>query len=362
MSDECPFGAYPGYNDHMRFDQSSASSAALNWRWFLWATSLVPLLLLMGMMIRQAHRSKLDPVLAGQSPEDAKRLQRILHEPAERSVSPLRHDALRIVTTAEHSQPVSRDDDHSAGQGGGDTQARAVVSPSVQLDKSLLAAVEDNTFGVTNAEKDTYDTVLATARDTSQADLERIARKDIPFAVLMLDAHRYRGEVLTVEGDLRRLHHFASPPNVQGVTEYYEAWLFTSDSGLNPYRIICTSLPESLSSSFGDQLDPPVRVRATGYFFKRYSYATDDDFHTAPLLLAKTLTLLGQPAPKLANVGSGRSQTLTIIAFGVLAGFAVVWLAIEVGKRRSLCVTSSDSSSKDSPETPDFGWLDKPPR
>src|SRR6185295_18977035 len=106
------------------FDHVSAPSAALHWRWILCATSLVPVLLLMGMMTRQAHRSKLDPVLAGQSPENAKRLQRILHEPAERSASPLRHDALRVVATSEHSQPVSRADDHSAEQGGSDTPAK----------------------------------------------------------------------------------------------------------------------------------------------------------------------------------------------------------------------------------------------
>ncbi|HLQ44190.1 MAG TPA: hypothetical protein VK137_05645, partial [Planctomycetaceae bacterium] len=137
-------------------------------------------------------------------------------------------------------------------------------------------------------------------------------------------------------------------------------WLFTADSGLNPYRIVGTSLPEGVS--FGDQLDPPVRVRATGYFFKRYSYATVGDYHTAPLLLAKTLTRLAQPAGRTTNADSGRSRTLTIVACGVLAMFAASWLAMSVGARRRSRVSLPAMREQDSSEPPDFRGLDQWPR
>ena len=309
----------------MRFETADRPPLAPNWRLILWAAMLAPALLILSWSLRQARQTNPDPVLAGRTPEEVRRLKRLLHEPLATESTPLRDDAVRVVG-----------------------ESSVLKNP---IDKSLLAAVTDNTFGVTAAEKDAYDTLLARVRDMPLAELERSAQADVPFAVLMLEAERYRGEVLTIGGEIRRCLPMAASPDEPTLLE---AWLFTADSGRNPYRVVFTDLPAGVP--LGDDLKPPLRVRVTGYFFKRYSYATANDFHTAPLLLAKTLTVLAQPKSA-ALRPAGYSGSLTYLAIGILATFLIVGVTVElIYRRRSRRRDNLPSEITDSP--PDFTWLD----
>ncbi len=309
----------------MRFGNTDRPPLAPNWRLILWGAMLAPSLLILSWSLKQVRQPKPDPVLAGRTPEEARRLKRLLNEPHESESVSLRDDAVRVV---------------------GDSSSQATP-----IDKSLLASVTDNTFGVTAAEKLAYDTLLARVRDMPLAELERSAQADVPFAVLMLQADRYRGELLTIDGEIRRCLPMAAAPDEPTLLE---AWLFTADSGLNPYRVVLTELPAGVPQ--GDDLKPPFRVRATGYFFKRYSYATANDFHTAPLLLAKTLTVLSQPkspAPRPA----GYSGSLTYLAIGILLTFLVVGVTVEmIYRRRS---RRRDALPSETTDAPDFTWLDR---
>ncbi len=308
----------------MRFGTSDRPPLAPNWRLILWGAMLAPSLLILSWSLKQARQPKSDPVLAGRTPDEARRLKRLLNEPHESVTAPLRDDAVRVV---------------------GDSGSQ---SPSI--DKSLLASVTDNTFGVTAAEKVAYDTLLAEARDRPLAELERIAHADLPFAVLMLEAERYRGEVLTVEGEIRRCQPLVASPAEPSALE---VWLFTADSGLNPYRVVCSDLPAGVP--LADELKPPLRVRVTGYFFKRYSYATANDFHTAPLLLAKTLTVLSQPKSPVPRP-AGYSSSLTYLAIGILVTFLVVGVTVElIFRRRS---RRRDAVPSGTTDATDFTWLD----
>ena len=189
-----------------------------------------------------------------------------------------------------------------------------------------LASVSDNTFGIPNIERPSYEALLNQTSEAAQTDLERTAHRDIPFAVLMLEPDRFRGELITIVGDLRRLNRIPPVSDDANKPETYEAWVFTTDSGLNPYRVVCTSVPTGFA--FGDQLTPSIRVRITGYFFKRYSYATTGNYHTAPLLLAKTLIPIKQATHK--NVAALRlhSREWLMIALGITAFLVVVSLAV----------------------------------
>jgi len=162
------------------------------------------------------------------------------------------------------------------------------ANQTIQIDPDRLKDVKDNTLGIRRVEKDAYDYLLAQARDAAPGVLEHAALRNVDFTVLMLDADRFRGQPITVDGQLRRLMPFTAASNRYSLTDLYEAWIFTSVSGTNPYRIICTNIPAGLPQ--GMSLDPPPHVRTTGFFFKRYSYAAGEDrFHTAPLLLANSL-------------------------------------------------------------------------
>ena len=308
----------------MRFGTSDRPPLAPNWRLILWGAMLAPSLLILSWSLKQGRQPKSDPVLAGRTPDEARRLKRLLNEPHATESAPLRDDAVRVV---------------------GDSSSQAT-----SIDKSLLASVTDNTFGVTAAEKVAYDTLLARVRDVPLAELERIAQADVPFALLMLEAERYRGEVLTVEGEIRRCQQIATSDDPSSL----EAWLFTADSGLNPYRVVFADLPTGVP--LGDDLKPPLRVRVTGYFFKRYSYATANDFHTAPLLLAKTLTVLAQPKSAVPRP-AGYSGSLTYLAIGILVTFLVVGVTVEIIFRRRS--RRRDVLPSETIDAPDFTWLDR---
>ena len=162
------------------------------------------------------------------------------------------------------------------------------VGFEIEVDPDLLAGIKDNTLGVRNPEQDAYNYLLAKTRAIPSSDLEKAARKNVAFAVLMLESDRFRGELVTIDGKLRRLTSLKATKNDYGLDQLYEAWVFNADSGSNPYCIVCTSVPDGIAQ--GHRIEQPVRVRVTGYFFKRYGYGTANNrFHVAPLILAKRL-------------------------------------------------------------------------
>lgn len=299
----------------------------------VWAISLMPTLLILGWSLRQARLPKPDPATRGRTAAEARRLQQILRESREAATTQLRDDAVRVIAATEVAESVGVA--LSVPQRGED----------VRLDKSILAAIKDNTFGVTAAEKLAYDAILTKVRHTPVSELELAAHKNVPFAVLMLDADRFRGEIITLEGDIRRLHQLPSHNDTSTTDESFEAWLFTADSGLNPYRVILATLSDGVPQ--GDELQSPVRARITGYFFKRYSYATSNGFHTAPLLIAPSFVTL-TPSRTNATAPPGNSQSATLLAMGLLSAFVVLGLLAVMtsrlqGRRRRPTQASTDS-------------------
>ena len=116
-------------------------------------------------------------------------------------------------------------------------------------------------FGVTNRKHSTG--LLDHARRVPTANLHRAAQDDVQYINLMTEPDRYRGEPITIEGDLWRLYELDASRNAYGVSKIYEGWIFTGDSSNHPFRVVCTSLPSGIEP--GENLRKPVKV--TGYFF-----------------------------------------------------------------------------------------------
>jgi hypothetical protein len=126
--------------------------------------------------------------------------------------------------------------------------------------------------------------MLARAREVPLRVLESAARSDVSYLELTNDPEHYRGQILTLSGELRRFNPIPVGENPFGLDRLYEGWLFTDEAGhTSPYRIICTTVPEGFPQ--GNEIRQWVRL--TGFFFKRYGYATSHGLHFAPLLLGK---------------------------------------------------------------------------
>ncbi len=191
-----------------------------------------------------------------------------------------------------------------------------------------LAEITDDSVGLRGEESGPYHRILARARDLPQAHLEAVAG-DVAFSVLQKQPEHFRGQVVTVSGDLRRLMSFPVRENDEGITELYEALVFTADSGTTPYRIRLTTPPTGLPT--GESIDPPTPVRVVGYFFKRDQYIVQQDLrvHAAPLLLAQRIDRRATGAAgatSLPPTAADRLRWAVTLLGLVVAGIAVTLL------------------------------------
>lgn len=188
-----------------------------------------------------------------------------------------RHDELGPSVVRVVPAPQSPDD-----------ETESPVTEGVQADLEKLSSIEDNTIGVLPGERDAYYNLLDKAAKSRAGALARNGTSEFTYTVLMLESERYRGRLLTLDGTLHRLSKLEVAENEYGIHELYEGWILTVDSGNDPYRVVVSEVPEGLPAD--GSLNTSVRVRMTGYFFKRFGYMTQDHrLYTAPLLLGKRI-------------------------------------------------------------------------
>ncbi len=217
------------------------------------------------------------------------------------------------VDSAAGTQGQPRDD---AKEVGGKIEAGKY--DDLVVPESLLKSVQDNTLGVRSAEAEAFYSVLARARNLADVEQSGAAKDETAYTVLMSNAAHYRGRLVTISGQIRRLNALPVEQNDAGIDRLYEAWMFTADAGNNPIRVVVTSIPEGMPLGESDRL----RGRVTGYFFKLQGYEAQSGLHTAPLLLAKELKQLPSVRPAIGPSSSLNmllTAGLVLVALG--AGF-----------------------------------------
>lgn len=152
----------------------------------------------------------------------------------------------------------------------------------------------------------TYNDILLRIREFPVNELEECARKGLAFRDLVKDVRRdYQFELVYFKGRLKRLRE--AKPNRPlaegGVKALYECWVFPDDAA-DPMCVVTTELPEGLTPA--KEYSPGKPVAFAGYSFKLMQYESSQPNpkdpsqfvrRRAPLILAKTLTLLPGPEP-----------------------------------------------------------------
>ena len=205
---------------------------------------------------------------------------------------------------------------------------RAEARRNTRFNKRVLSSVRDNTVGIRRDESEAYYGLLNHVQRVAPDELELASTTETQYVNLMTEPDRFRGEPLTIQGDLWRLYEFDAGPNDLGLTTLYEAWIFTGDSQPHPYRVVCTRLPHTLTP--GEDIRRPVRV--TGYFFKREAYPSRGGFHVAPTLIATTLApfRLADSVPPTDAILPYMVGVVTAMGLALL----VTLLAFTLGDRR----------------------------
>jgi hypothetical protein len=182
----------------------------------------------------------------------------------------------------------------------------------VRVDPRLLKQVTDSVSGIRPYEANALYYLLAKAASIPQNVLERSAEPAPPFVVVMNESSKYRGELMTVKGQLKRLVPLKPEENKFGITTLYEGWFFSKDSGTHPWRFLCTQLPEGIPT--GPDLQEMPAVQITGYYFKKYGYPSQaGKLQTAPLLIAGQIRWFPASETPQAPSSSGAVKYIVIL-------------------------------------------------
>ena len=212
-------------------------------------------------------------------------------------------------------------------RGGAESADSSIPSSHEELIAGIdWNAIEDNTLGLRPAEVRISWELLGRLRQTPTNQLAQFAQPAPTFGAVMLEPAHYRGDYFEIQGKARRILEMPSrapaddeptPPTT------YELWVFTRDSGLNPWRVLTAEIPETLPLGFHEE-GIPVRIR--GMFFKRQGYETlQHALHVAPVLLAKSVDYRpGQPAK--ADATPERATTWILGAI-LIGGVVLAFLA-----------------------------------
>jgi len=185
-----------------------------------------------------------------------------------------------------------------------------------------------------------FSKVLFVASGISAEAFRNGARTDLTYAHVFNQPSKYRGQVVHVEGTLRRLRRFDPPATAKaaGVANLYEGWIFDPNRfGADPWCIVFTDLPTGIT--LGERLN--YSVAFDGYFFKRYRYESQGtrkgtkpkDWPRAPLLVGRTVTLADTTAAA-APPDSDWAGTLLPIFLGLVGGSIAVAFGLGYWFRR----------------------------
>lgn len=208
------------------------------------------------------------------------------------------------------------------------------------LNKSLLRFVEDDApprgEDENPDENRAYDYVIGFARNVPAESFARAARTDITFAHMMgPEAARYRGEVVRIEGRLKRVRDIGPTPALEadGVKHLYEAWIFSEIYKGYSYCVLLTELPPGIPVA--EQLDRKVTFE--GYFYKVYKFRAGDGIRRAPLLIGRSMTERKREPlpPSLADEAFLTLPVLLCLLVGSVTVAAGVVVGFKIADRRT---------------------------
>jgi hypothetical protein len=153
--------------------------------------------------------------------------------------------------------------------------------PGVRRD--FLAVVRDDDV-FRGREHDAFFHLLGLLDKTDDRALAKASLGPITFAQLFRQSSTYRGQVVTIRGQARQVYAPDVPRNKYGIERYHQVWIQPDDNPTDPMVAYVLELPP------GFPAETTVRepVELTGFFYKRWAYAAQDNIRTTPLLLARS--------------------------------------------------------------------------
>ncbi len=201
--------------------------------------------------------------------------------------------------------------------GSSESEAHGGRSEELVIDLSLLATYQDHAREIT---PEPFLYLVKLLRDVRVQRLEQLAVKRFTYRALFEDPERFRGRVLTFRGRVRRI--VPVPPGPGSGEPYFEAWVFTADSGHLPYCVISVRRPAALPVA--RRLNEYCRV--VGVFLGWWKHETADGrLLSSPIVVTPQLLPAPSPVAEQQDVQRLEGVVGAVLAVLILAGLAVVY-------------------------------------
>ena len=224
-------------------------------------------------------------------------------------------------------------------------------SEEVEAIQEEFQAVTDGTLQMGPEEMQAYDRLVRWSVNQPFQRLQQQARKDLVFTQFMQFPDKYRGTLVSLNLNVRRL--LDADKNRDG-TQLHEVWGWTTESKAWLYVAIVVDLPEGMPTG------PDVYEKATlvGYFFKLQGYHEAGAKPNAPQLKAPLFIgrLNWQPAQPVK--ASSSDWYWVMLAGGGLLLIMVVQFGVGfLRKRRPATAPLSAASVARESRMPIEDWL-----
>ncbi|MHC4875388.1 MAG: 3-keto-disaccharide hydrolase [Planctomycetota bacterium] len=144
----------------------------------------------------------------------------------------------------------------------------------------------------------------------------------------------WQGRTVRLRGHVRKLVRVPAGENPYGISEYWEAWLYTEHASRNPYLIISLERDERMEPGAEVLID---NVSVSGWFFKLYGYQAQQSGWVAPMIITKRLGYRPTAEPRGIFDGGIDPRLLAIVltlaALGCWYAFRV-WARLRMEDRK----------------------------
>jgi len=212
-------------------------------------------------------------------------------------------------------------------------------------------AITDNALELQSIEMPSYWRLFRWIKSEDPGALRKRSHKTVKFHDLILHPAKYRGQLVHLELNVRRILSYPAPQNSAGVETVYEVWGF-SDESTWLYLGLTSELPAGMPTG------ATINERASfdGYFFKLQGYHESGAKPNARAL--KTPLLVGRlswkAAPKPASAPRSTGWMFALAAIFAVFIIARTLLRLTARKRPTVVIRPSAKLDDDNVQK----WLE----
>lgn len=199
-----------------------------------------------------------------------------------------------------------------------------VAVPLPDVDASLLETIEDNTH-FRDEEIQAWFHLLGIASSATADQLAAASLGEIAYAQLLNQPEFYRGQVVHVDGNARRVESIMPAANDADVDQLYLILVQPSRDLLRPFAIYCHELPAGWS--IDDNLPNDGRMTCEALFFKNKVYDNQLGVDLMPVFLAHSVTPIARSDTLVDRTPALPAWQMIAVAALVVGGI-VLWISV----------------------------------